>query len=300
MLLSDVLEGYFLRNLKIRDEATKRKYRYALADFKDAVGRPPRLEDLCDDNVAAMMNMLIQRGRSVVTANDKRKRIHALWTWLAKRGQVQQWPTTPQLPEPRKIPTAWTLDELERLIVACRFQPGWIAGVKAGHWWYALHLVLWDTGERIGAIMQLAWPAVDLARGWITVPAEIRKGKAADAAHRIAPSTVDALRAIENPVRDLVFPWDRGETYLWGRYAAILKQAGLPADRRHKFHAMRRSVASHVKRLGGDAQQALGHESAATTALYLDPRITGQQQPADLLPRLWPTASELPPDQRSE
>lgn len=296
MDLLELLDSYFAKNLKIRDDSTKRKYRYAIDDLSEAIGHAATLDDLTDDNVAAMMNHVIASGRSVVTANDKRKRIHALWTWLARRGEVSRWPTTPQLPEPRRIPHAWTVEQLERLVAVARAQRGWMAGIPAGRWWYALHLVCWDTAERIGAIMQIPWAAVDLARGWLLVDASIRKGKASDEVYRLGSDTIEALRLIENPVRELVFPWDQTDSYLWLRYESILRAAELPVGRKYKFHALRRSVASHLKRLGGDAQSALGHASPEVTRRYFDPRIAGKAHPSDLLPRIskWhPRGSEF-------
>jgi integrase len=53
-----------------------------------------------------------------------------------------------------------------------------------------------------------------------------------------------------------------------------------------KFHAMRRTAASHFAAAGGDASHFLGHSSPRITEkYYLDPRIadTGPQ-PCDVLP----------------
>ena len=52
---------------------------------------------------------------------------------------------------------------------------------------------------------------------------------------------------------------------------------GLPSDRRHKFHAMRRTVASFYEAAGGNATELLGHSTRDVTRThYLDPRVVGQ------------------------
>jgi len=56
-----------------------------------------------------------------------------------------------------------------------------------------------------------------------------------------------------------------------------LAAAGLPTDRRSKFHRIRRTVASAVAEAGGNPSEALDHASPKTTKRYLDPRIVGTQ-----------------------
>jgi len=55
--------------------------------------------------------------------------------------------------EPKRIPRAWTEDELHRLIESCRQETGLVAGVCASDWWVGIHLVAWDSAERISPMM---------------------------------------------------------------------------------------------------------------------------------------------------
>lgn len=283
-LLSTHLERYFLCNPRIQSDQTRKVYRLALSRLEQVVGHPPVLDDLTDDNVAGVMQLLLREGRAAPTANERRDRLHAFWRWLARRGIVKLWPTTPSLPEPIRIPKAWSRDDLTRLIAACASQTGWIACVPAAKFWTTLHYVAWDTGERIGALIQAEWE--HLQGEWLVLPAEIRKGKSADRAYKLSAPTLAALEEIRHPLRDLIWPWPYDPLYLWPRYKKLRHDAGLPTDRKSAFHRMRKSVGSWVKALGGNASDALGHMDPKTTAAYLDPRIAGQQHSSDILFRI--------------
>lgn len=165
---------------------------------------------------------------------------------------------------------------------AARSAPGIIGKIPAKDWWPALLLTLFDTAERIGAVMALCWPSVDLGRGWIIFDAMTRKGRTADNVKRIAGDTTKALKNIRHG-DDNVFPWPYAPTSLWTRYELLLAAAGLPNDRKHKFHAIRKTTASHYEAAGGNATSLLGHASRRNTERYLDPRIVNPTQPIDLL-----------------
>jgi integrase len=285
MLLAAHLDRYFACNPRIRDDQTRKVYRLALARLAEVCGHAPTVDDLTDDNVASVMTAMLRDGRAIPTVNERRARLNAFWTWLAKRGVVGTFPTTPPLPAPRRIPRAWTREELGRLVKACAAQRGWIACVPASDWWLTLHYVAWDSGERIGALLGAQWS--HLSGEWLILPAEIRKGQGADRAYRLSPQTVAALEKIRYPVRGELWPWPFHPCYLWSRYKKLRKEAGLPIDRQSGFHRIRRSVASHLAALGGNATEAMGHSSPAVTRdSYIDPTIAVPPQPSDLLFRL--------------
>ena len=191
------------------------------------------------------------------------------------------WPTVTRIPEPVRIPVAWSREDLDRLFRAADTERLLISGVPSPSWWRTLHLVAWDTGERITALLGCCWS--HLSGEWLTIPAELRKGKRSDRAYRLAPQTLAALERIREPERPEIWPWPYHRSYLWIRYRIIRQRAGLPTDRRSAFHRIRRSVASHYEAAGGNATELLGHESRATTRAYLDPRIVETPQAVDLL-----------------
>lgn len=279
---------YLPTRLRGRSPRTVTLYRRSIAGFSAWLGRDADLNDLDDLSVCRYLASL-EPGHAPHTVAKERSQLVAMWNCAARRRLVERFPDVPTAPLPRRVPIAWTEQQLAQLLDACRRERGEYAGVPAGLWWVALHRVLWDSGERIGAATQIEWR--DLRGEWLLVRAECRKGRRADACYRLAGDTLAALDAIREPSRTLVFPWPFSHSYLWRIYGLILSSAWLPNDSRHKFHCMRKSVASHLKRAGGDPQAALDHADARTTAAYLDPRIVGAPQPVDLLFRIGDSAS---------
>jgi integrase len=116
----------------------------------------------------------------------------------------------------------------------------------------------------------------------MTVPAEARKGRARDKVFALSPEAMSTLAKLrELQVGTLVFGWPYHRACLWRRFGTVLKNAGLPSDRRSKFHRLRKTVATAVYAAGGDAQRALDHRDARTTESYLDPRVTADSRTPD-------------------
>lgn len=276
--LNVLLDEYFCLNLAIRSEQTRKIYRYSLRNLADAIGRPPTLDDLTDDNVARMLGAMVRSGSAARTANERRARIHAFWRWLARRGHLSRWPTTPPLRVPQTIPTAWTRAQLVRLVNACRQIRGKVGPVPAPVWWESLHLAIWDSGERISGLLSSRW--VDFDAPWLVVQAAGRKGGAADACYELRPGTCEAVEKIRPFVAgSKIWPWPNDRNYLWTRYRNIRKAAGIADDSIHSFHCLRRSFASHLEAAGGDATEACGHSARSVTRRYLDPRIIQRERP---------------------
>lgn len=281
MELQPILEDYFQLNPTINDDKTRYQYRLALKHFCLAIGRPATLGDLNDDNLARMARWLLDTKRAPKTANERCGRIATLWRFLARRGRVSGWPALAKIPEPIRTPVAWLKPELDKLFGTVSRLDGFLGAHPRRDWWRALLLVAWDSGERIGALLEIRWDHI--SQDWLMVPAEIRKGKRKDTQHRLAPDTLEALAAIRKPARELIFEWPLDKHYIYKAYEQILIRAGLPHDRRSKFHKIRRSVASHYEAAGGNAMRLLGHTSRKTTQGYLDPRIVKTTQAVDLL-----------------
>jgi integrase len=208
---------------------------------------------------------------------------------------VKLFPTFPKLTEPKRIPKAWSKDDLARILTACRSMIGWMdGGVRRSVWWTALHLVLWDTGERIGAVLSIKWEWLNLETGFLLIPAEFRKGGTQDMEYRLHPTTISWLKAMRPIHQTLVF----GEVELatiYRAYKNLRGKAGVAADSKSAFHRMRRSVASHIHAAGHNATDVLKHSAESITReSYLDPTITGAVRPAEVLFRP-EGAGELPP-----
>lgn len=143
--------------------------------------------------------------------------------------------------------------------------------------------VLWDTGERIGAVLQLEWQHLNGTT--LHVPAGTRKGKTRDKMYSLHPDTVALLETIHAVYGgSMLLPLDCCYESLFNRLRAMLNRAGLPSDRKHLFHCIRRSVASHGAAAGADASQLLDHsDPSITRRYYLDPRIVPAPRAVDVL-----------------
>ena len=276
--------------LRSRTDRTKALYQTTLRNLARFLERQPRLRDLTDDTINRYLSWFRGLGRSPFSVNKERANVLALWRFACRKGFVANWPDVDMEVEPRRLPMAWLAHEVKALFAACQKEPGRLCNVPASLWWSGLLLVIWDSGERISAVAGLRWPAVDLRSGWVIVAAELRKGRRSDRGYRLAPDTVEVLRAIKKQCRDdRVFPWPFSPNYLWLKFDKILERAGLPTDRRSKFHRIRRSVASYYEAAGGDATSLLDHsERKVTIRHYIDQRICPQKQAADVLFRLGP------------
>ncbi len=105
---------------------------------------------------------------------------------------------------------------------------------------------------------------------------------------RLYDQTIEAILATLPPKRKLVFPWPfTHHRSLYGRYKTILRRAGLPFTKRDMFHKIRRTTASHIARLVGQAlaSQHLGHQNPDSIKRYMDPRFTANHQAAQWMPR---------------
>jgi integrase len=256
---------------------------------------PASLDDLDDLVVAGFLRWRatqVVRGRRVSPATVAKDRVQilSLWTFAAKKrmktsaGETIDFPSLPQAKTIHRIPVAYTVEEIRRMIAVARTRTGHTGPVPSGWWWSTILGVAFVTGERIGALRQLRWGQVDLARKRITFVAETRKGGRADAVRQITPSLARDLAAHVGAPDALVWPWPRNPLSIY----ASLKKVCLRAEVQPRgFHAIRKSSASYVAAAGGDASAHLGH-SDPTIARdhYLDPRIMMEPSGIDFLPEL--------------
>ena len=198
---------YFPRKLTIRSQKTRDRYRIAVSALGRAIGHDPTKDDLNDDNLTIMATDSLAAGLSPATINGNLAKLKTLQTWLAKRGLVPTFPTLDRLDVPEPTPLAWQWDEMRRLFRAGRQEQGDIAGIPAGDWWFAWLNWLWNTSERYGASIALRWDMLDLQAAVASLPASIRKGRRKPAVYSLWPETVESLRRIAEPRRELVFPW---------------------------------------------------------------------------------------------
>lgn len=262
-------------------ENTERLHRVAIRNFGRFLERPATLADFTDETMADFIHARIKRV-SPFTANRDAEKLLTVWRWAARKKFVETFPDVEFAREPKRVPMGWLQEEVGILFRTIDLLRGFVGIIPARLYWHGLHAVIWDSSERIGAVREVRWDDLDLRSGWLNVRAEYRKGKREDKAAELHADTLNLLRQFprrEGPI----FPWPFCEGTLYNHYKKILASAGLPTDRRSKFHRVRRTVASYFKAAGGNAQELLGHANARTTELYLDPRICGAPQPCTLI-----------------
>lgn len=283
MTLYNLFDQYKAKRLLFRSENTVRLYLHTIRSFGKTLGRTPTLEDLTSDNVEMHMARIIQKGGSPASANKDRSQLLALWRFAAVHKLVDTWPEVQMAVEPDQVPMGWMPDEIDRLFAAAAKESRKIGYVQASVWWTALFHTLFATGERVGAILQLA--PRHFQGHYLLVPAAFRKGRRRDRLYSLtdaATASLAELRAQSKKGTQL-FPFPYSSTYVYKRLNVILQRAGLPCDRKSKFHRVRKTVASAVAQAGGDPTAALDHASPKTTKKYLDPRIVGDVAVANIM-----------------
>ena len=284
MLLTDFLRDIYVP-LKGISAQTEFLYSLTIAAFGKSLGRPAQLSDLEELAVARFLAARLRERKPATVAKD-RSQIRALWELAARRNLVSVWPTIQRIKVPERVPEAWFVGEMTRILDAASKENAWYCGIPAALWWRALLLVCYDTGERIGSVMALKWS--DVREGYVIYRAENRKGRTRDILRRVSPETLRALTAINTGTCASVFPWPRTKSYLWRRLEIILIRAGLPSDRTCKFHKIRKTTASYSEAAGLSAQDVLDHSDPKVTKKYLDPRIVTTKAAPDVLPKITP------------
>lgn len=298
-----LLERYaVMRDLR---EPSVKKHLYTLDRFREFIAATfparnpePTLSDLDDLLVMRFLRwraQTIHHGRlpSQSTVSKDRDNLLALATFAAKKRmrptpaeEPIEFLVLPNRPPVLKIPVAYTIEEIARLVQLARTREGLAGGQPAGWFWSTLLQAGFLTGERIGALLGIRWREVDTAGRMLTFLAATRKGRQRDIQRSITAELAGELEPRRQGDGDLVWDWCRDHDYhsLWPSMRLLCRRAGI---RITGFHALRKASASYIAAAGGNAQEHLSHASPAMTRdHYLDPRIVGRQSGMEFLPRL--------------
>ena len=284
--------------LKNLSDRTVELYGETLDRFCDHLGHEPSLDDLSDIVVARFLRWRSQQSNkrkgllSPASVAKDSAHIRTLWNWCARKrmkranGDLLEFPdySRPKVPRPR--PVAYTAEELQQLLDTARHRKGYVSGVPAAWLWPTMLKAMFETGERVGAVLAIRWGEVDLDRRTLTFLAASRKGGRETITRQISPELAAALAARQRAPNDLVWPWleDRKMMSAYGSLRVLCRTAGVPY---HPFHSIRKATASYLKRAGVSAKTQLGHSSEEMAENhYYDQRITGVPSALDHLPPL--------------
>lgn len=291
MQLRHYLEHVYLPSRPNVSKATATQYAVGVNLLEQFAG-DVTLDDLDADLLLGFVRWLRDSGRSASTVNGRRNYISILWRDAHERGYVESPPPSnrklPKFTEPKRLPVAWTVEQVRTLLTACENAPP-IPRFKPHHWygthWRAIVLTIWDTGHRLKALLNCPRDAIQ--DGCLRMPAEITKTHH-EQVHELSPQTLAAIDKL--PPHEMLFPWPFKRRQIWERISSdVLIPAGLPHDRRHKFHCLRKSSISYVAAAAGEiaAMVHAGHTNVQTTRGYIDPTISRPAVNAvKLLPRL--------------
>ncbi len=283
-------------------KATLAHYRGCINQFSAYLAHDATLESLTEDRLAEFFAWAIRRGTAVPTVNGYRRNLLALVRFAWRKRLVDDVPRdVDKLREFKRVPTAWTLEQLGRILDAAADQTGDVCGIPAGQWWPAMILVAIDTGLRLGAVLALRTDDLDVASGMVLARAETQKQKA-DQVFRLHRDTLAELMATRLVDRERLFPLPKDSRKHFRRvFREILTRAGCPSGARDLLHKLRRTSATYLAAVSGKAaaSEHLGHSSLSVTERYLDPTLSRTVFAADVIPRAtWkrsppPAAGEL-------
>jgi len=320
--LIELFENHF-RPIRLigTKQVTQKGYRITLRHFTAFLARVATLDDFTDETVARFMSWCLEsRGMAIPTVNAQRRYLLCLWRFSKKKKWVIELPDVPLLKEYKRVPQAWSIEQLGAIVQAARETPGYtdvfshsigrvstkkngtlkyfpassplvrtLGGVEAKVWWPALILFLYDTGLRIGTAMALEPSHLDFETGWLHVPAEIQKHKS-DGRFKLHPDTLAEVKNIhEGKTFERLFPWSWTRATLYKHFREILDRAGVPVGTKTGclFHRIRKTSATYVASKMGRAAAIdhLGHSCVSVTERYLDVTKIERIQAADVLPR---------------
>jgi integrase len=255
--------------LKNLSDRSVKMYESTLDRFRDFLGHEPTVDDLTDLTAAKFLRWRQTHQHSkfklISPASLAKDSAHlrSLWTWLAKKrwkrsdGELIEFPDYARPRVPKPVPKAYKAEELARLVEVARTRKGYICGKPAAWYWPTKILAMFQTGERIGAILEIRWSEVDLERHTLTFLAATRKGHRETITRPITPELSRMLAAQKGAPNERVWPWldDREMLSLYGSLRVLCRVAGVPY---HPFHSIRKSTASYLKRAG---ISATGRES---------------------------------------
>jgi integrase len=235
-----------------------------------------------DSRLLAGWQAWLLPGHSPATVNSYVRHIRAILNYAASEevGILARPPTIRMLREPRRSPLALTVEEFAAVLRTAEREPN-------APLWRAMLLTAWESGMRLRSLLSLRPIDVLFPQSGLYCQAEGMKNAIAQW-FPLQEETLAAIRGIYSLENNRLFNFRCKAGQVSRTLRRILDTSGIfaPHGSGMCFHRLRRSRASYVKLMGGDATAALGHSRPEVTARYLDARIVGAAaQPKMPMPR---------------
>lgn len=228
------------------------------------------LEQLDAASVSAWLRDYAATGVSPVTVRSKRNHVMVLWMAASDDGYCDL-PT--RRVRPVRVPvlpvTAWTRDEVDRIVATCGRLKRWHpCGISRAEWWALAVRIAYDSGLRWEDQVRRLRLDMILPDGTIA----FGQGKVGRVVvRRLSEGTMDALaRSMHGRPRDMATPWPYSHETFGEQFKRIVRLAGV---RLGTWKWLRRTGATDVEmQQEGAATAHLGHRPGSTVARasYID------------------------------
>ena len=268
--LRAVLKRYVGRHVNLRP-ASAAQLGYSLSVLERHAGRAVTLRDCTTDFFCGWLRARLA-GASKATTKVDRGNIVTLLRFAHREGLIDRVPEIPTIKQERKMPSAWTVEEVGQLLRAARSLTGYMRDLPITRsWWFTSFLLfLYDSGLRVNSALTLRAEDVWLDRKTARIRAATDKtwcDQVACLSDALTEMLADGMGG-----RQLVWPYPWHRRQLWRDLAAIRDDANLPSGRDHGFHRMRKTHATQCVISAGweAARVSLGHSSETMTRAYVD------------------------------
>jgi len=256
-----------------------RQYQIVATLYERWAGGPVLLEQLDETSVSEWLRDYAQTA-APSTVRGKKAMLLAIWRAAADDGLCD--PPTRRIRSirrsaPRPLVEAWTLEEVEQLVAACRGLPRrHRCGLPRRQWWDLAVRVAWDSGLRWGDLVGL--PVARVRPDGTTTIIQAKTGR--PVSFVLSAGTLEALRvSLLACPRLLVRPWPASQESFMAQARILVRRAGIRAG---TWKWLRRASGTdvEVQRPGAGAVH-LGHApgSRVFAESYGDPEIIGRLQP---------------------
>lgn len=232
------------------------------------------------------------------TVKGRRDTLLTFWRFASDEGHCTEaappYRKLAKLKVPQKDPVAWSVAEMKKIVAAAKGAPP-ISHWTPGHWDTFLQ-VMFFTAERFTALLQCL--TSDLSGDVLTVRASTTKDKK-EGITPLPPelaTKVRSLPAFASGAEELIWPYPYQPKTMREHYKRhILKPAGMPFDRSHLLHCIRRASLTELVNVKDPAaaQTQARHTTPQMTLKYISQKKLRKKSASLLLPSLEKTAEQL-------